>query len=57
MNDDRGELVLEIQATIDALWRAGHGVGFVSEYAYTGRWGDEELEGSGYIVWVDCEVH
>ncbi|MDZ7912594.1 MAG: DUF6670 family protein [Rhodococcus sp. (in: high G+C Gram-positive bacteria)] len=57
VNNDRGEPVLTIQATIDAPWRKGHGVGFASAYTYTGRWGDEALAGSGYIEWVDCEPH
>lgn len=48
--------VLELDARIDSPWRFGHGRGYVGAYTYTGNFRGAEVDGSGYIEWVDVQA-
>ncbi len=52
---DAGRELIAIEAVVDAPWRFGHGRGYVSAYSYEGHRGSDEIAGSGYVEWVDCE--
>ncbi|GGC58055.1 hypothetical protein IEU95_07115 [Hoyosella rhizosphaerae] len=52
---DGNSTLLNIEGRIDAPWRYGHGRGYVGAYTYTGNWQGNEITGSGYIEWIDCE--
>lgn len=54
---EAGRPVLQLEATPDSTWRFGHGRGYVGAYSYTGRFLDDDVAGTGYVEWVDTQLH
>lgn len=52
---DRDRQIGSITGTVDTPLRYGHGRGYVGAYSYDGTWCGSEVNGSGYLEWVDCE--
>ncbi|WP_210009381.1 DUF6670 family protein [Aquirhabdus parva] len=52
---DKGQTILNINCTIDAEWRYGHGRGYASCYRFTGEFNGKSFDGQGYIEYIDCE--
>ncbi len=50
-----GERLLRLEASVDAPFRYGHGQGYVSAYTFSCVWGSRELNGTGYLEWIDLE--
>jgi len=50
---DRGRQWLVVETDMDTPWTYGLGTGFVSGFAYTGRWRDADLAGRGYVEYID----
>ncbi|RZF55909.1 hypothetical protein EXE30_03630 [Acinetobacter halotolerans] len=55
VKDDTGQKVLEIFAEIDSPFRYGHGIGYASAYTFTGEYLNNEVQGRGYIEYIDVE--
>ena len=53
--NQQGQKILEICAEIDSPFRYGHGVGYVSAYTFTGEYRNNEVQGRGYIEYIDVE--
>lgn len=49
------QIILNIQAEIDCPFRYGHGRGYASGYIFTGNYFGNEVQGRGYIEYIDIE--
>ncbi|ADI90062.1 DUF6670 family protein [Acinetobacter oleivorans] len=49
------QIILNIQAEIDCPLRYGHGRGYASSYIFTGNYFGNEVQGRGYIEYIDVE--
>lgn len=49
------QIILNIQAEIDCPLRYGHGRGYASSYIFTGNYFGNEVQGRGYIEYIDIE--
>ncbi|QNW95815.1 hypothetical protein IC800_06090 [Acinetobacter seifertii] len=49
------QIILNIQAEIDCPFRYGHGQGYASGYIFTGHYFGNEVQGRGYIEYIDIE--
>ncbi|WP_245650128.1 DUF6670 family protein [Millisia brevis] len=52
---DGHDIVATIVGDVDSRPRYGHGNGFVAAMSYTGTWMDDDVAGTGYLEWIDCE--
>lgn len=53
--NDAKQIILNIQAEIDCPFRYGHGRGYASGYRFTGNYFGKEVQGRGYIEYIDIE--
>ncbi|MBJ9441029.1 hypothetical protein I5555_01025 [Acinetobacter baumannii] len=53
--NDAKQIILNIQAEIDCPFRYGHGRGYASSYIFTGHYFGNEVQGRGYIEYIDIE--
>lgn len=53
--NDAKQIILNIQAEIDCPFRYGHGQGYASGYRFTGHYFGKEVQGRGYIEYIDIE--
>jgi len=53
--NDAKQIILNIQAEIDCPFRYGHGQGYASGYIFTGHYFGNEVQGRGYIEYIDIE--
>ena len=55
VKDTAKQKILEIFAEIDSPFRYGHGVGYVSAYTFTGEYRNHQVQGRGYLEYIDVE--
>lgn len=55
VRNDAKQIILNIQAEIDCPFRYGHGQGYASGYIFTGHYFGNEVQGRGYIEYIDIE--
>lgn len=53
--NENKQIILNIQAEIDCPLRYGHGRGYASGYKFTGNYFGNEVQGRGYIEYIDVE--
>lgn len=54
--DTEGNIILELNATVDSPYDYGHGKGYVSHYKFIGTYQNQLIQGRGYMEYIDL-VH
>lgn len=53
VRDERGNLWLDLHTEMDTPFTYGLGSGFVSGFAHTATWRGEQIDGRGYVEYID----